>query len=88
FKYIRARIFNHRFERAKRKAGRMADLYEKPFAVIVFKGRPRVVALAALRKFIAGGHLKGVTVNSMNKVTLYRAYPHGRRPLNYVPHSN
>lgn len=88
FKYIRALIFDRRLGRAKGRADRMADLYDRPFAVIVFKGRPRIVALAALRKFIQEGHLRGVTQNSIDKISLYRAYPHGRRPLHYVPHTH
>ena len=75
-KYFKARIFEWRLKRAKKKAASDAALYGKKFLVMVFDGKPVVVSMQGIKKLIRQHRFAKVfTAEKAEKYALYVAIP-------------
>lgn len=75
-KYFKAIIFEWRKKRAIKKAINDATLYRKKFLVIIFKGRPTVVSMQAIKALIRKKRFaKEFSPEKAEKLAIFIAYP-------------
>lgn len=75
-KYLKALLFEWRLQRAKKKARHDAALYGRKFLVIVFRRRPVVVSMRALKTLIRRHRFaKGFTAQKAEACALFIARP-------------
>lgn len=75
-KYFKVLIFEWRVKRAIKKAKSDAQIYQKKFLVVVFKGKPIVVSMQGIKKLISQRRFaKGFTAEKAMQCAIYVANP-------------